>query len=182
VLDEHDSSERRTLQALWKVRPLAGPTRVRIFGRTVEGGNPGALLASVRLHVSEILSSATRTAYALYCSDSVNLNGPTLLLGPRECGTRLLTWPPFGSRGSAVRHVRELGDIDTLKSYLLLVWSEWALFYHGGSTEAEVSIKEDFGVVGMWFHRDDLNRHLDYVQGQLDRGLGHFQKHEPWIN
>jgi hypothetical protein len=39
---------------------------------------------------------------------------------PPECSGR-----SRGSSGDVVRQVRELGDIDILKSYLLLVWSEW---------------------------------------------------------
>jgi len=45
----------------------------------------------------------------------------------------------------------------------------------------EVSIKEDFGGIGMWSYRDDLTKHLDCVQGHLDWGLWYFQQYEPWI-
>ena len=42
--------------------------------------------------------------------------------------------------------------------------------------EMEISIREDFGGIGMWGHRDDLVEHLDRVQRELDRGLAHFNQ------
>ena len=82
-----------------------------------------------------------------------------------------------GSYGRVVTYVRGLGDIEILKSYLLLVWSEWDPLSHDGLKEMEVSIREDFGGIGMWCHRQDLVNHLDHVQKQLDRGLEYFERH-----
>ena len=86
-----------------------------------------------------------------------------------------------GSSGSVVRHVRGLRDIEILKSYLLLVWSEWDGLDPDGCLEMQALIREDFGGVGMWCHRDDLIEHLDIIQEQLDRGVEYFQQHRPWI-
>ena len=81
-----------------------------------------------------------------------------------------------------VRQVRRLRDIEILKSYLLLVWSEWDNLYFDGCLEMQALIREDFGGAGMWCHRDDLIEHLDNVQEQLDRGVEYFQQHNPEIN
>ena len=64
--------------------------------------------------------------------------------------------------------VQELNDIEILKSYLLLVWSEW-----GTLTPTELGmmfnlVREDFGGIGMGGHRADLSQRLDYILGQLD--------------
>ena len=34
----------------------------------------------------------------------------------------------------------------------------------------------------IWSHRDDLIKHLDHIQGQLERGLGYFQQQRPEID
>ena len=66
-----------------------------------------------------------------------------------------------------VRHIRGLGDIEILKSFLLIL-SEWNHAYD--ISEILISIEKDFGGIGMQSHRDDLIRHLNHVLGQLDRG------------
>jgi hypothetical protein len=73
----------------------------------------------------------------------------------------------YGTKGDVVRHVRALGDIEILKSYFLLVWSERGSINQDGSlTEMQISIREDFGGVVMGRHRQDLIERLDYI---LDR-------------
>ena len=84
-----------------------------------------------------------------------------------------------GSWHTTVHHVRGLGDIEILVSYLLVVWSEWDSLYSVGVDEMEISIRMEFGGVGMWCHRDGLIKHLDLIQGQLDRGLEYFREHKP---
>ena len=88
---------------------------------------------------------------------------------PPKCHGRTL-----GSEDCVVRHVRALGDIEILKSYLLLVWSEWDSPW--GSSYMCAVIREDFGGVEMRGHREDLLKHLDHVLGQLDRGLGYLRR------
>jgi len=96
---------------------------------------------------------------------------------PPECSGR-----SRGTSGDVVRQVRALGDAEILKSYLLLVWSEWDRIddeQSGGLTEMEVSIREYFSGIEMWRHREDLIKRLDHVLEQLDRGLDHLQRHKP---
>lgn len=84
-----------------------------------------------------------------------------------------------GTKGEVVRLVRALGDIEILKSYLLLVWSEWGLVDgRTGLAEMRISIREDFGGVGMGQHREDLLERLDRILERLDCGSGHLGQHE----
>ena len=96
---------------------------------------------------------------------------------PPVCRERSLA-----SQGSIVHHIREIGDIEILKSYLLLILSEWDPLWTDGFAEVEVLIREDFNGIGMWCHRGDLIKRLDDIQGQLDRGLEYFQQHKPEID
>ena len=90
----------------------------------------------------------------------------------RDCGTP----------GSIVEAVRALNDIEVLKSYLLLVWSEWDTLYTDGFNKMCTLIREDFGGFEMGHHRTDLIQRLDHILGQLDRGLEYFQQHKPWFD
>ena len=87
-----------------------------------------------------------------------------------------------GSWPSTVLYIRGLGDIEILKSYLLLIWSEWDCLNPAGLLEMQIAIREDFGGVTMWYHRDDLLERLDHVLGELDRGLAYFAQHKPQID
>ena len=102
------------------------------------------------------------------------------LFPPPECSGQSRV-----SSGDVVRRVRALGDIEIVKSYLLLIWSEWDHIddqQSGGLAEMEVSIREDFGGIEMWRHRQDLIKRLDRVLGQLDRGLDHLKQHKPSLD
>ena len=68
---------------------------------------------------------------------------------------------PEGSEGAVVRHVRGLGDIEILKSYFLLIWSELGSLDDSCFTEMQVSIREDFNGIGVGRHRRDLMERLD---------------------
>ena len=87
--------------------------------------------------------------------------------------TRRPSLPPIcwgrsiGTYDRVVKVVRGLKDIEVLKSYLLLVWSEWSTPHDFG--EMCTSIQEDFGGIGLGSHRADLIQRLDHVLGQLDR-------------
>jgi hypothetical protein len=87
-----------------------------------------------------------------------------------------------GSRQSTVSHIRGLGDVEILKSYLLLVWSAWDPLDTDGLAEMQTSIREDFGGIEKWGHRDDLIKRLDRVQGALDQGLVWFKFSKPGIS
>jgi hypothetical protein len=77
-----------------------------------------------------------------------------------------------------VRFVRELGDVGIVKSYFLLVWSEWNWVYSGVFYAMLDSLGEDFGGIGMRNDRRDLIARLDRVLGQLDRGLEYLRQHD----
>ena len=101
-----------------------------------------------------------------------------------------------GSALSVIQKVRSLGDIEILKSYMLLVWSEWDPLYSGRAHnysgqhwshpkslhEMCTSIREDFGGIGMEHHQEDLLQRLDHILGQLDLGLKHLQQHKPSLD
>ena len=91
---------------------------------------------------------------------------------PPKCYGRTL-----GTEGSAVRHVRALGDIKILKSYLLLVWSEWDVPW--SSSEMCALVRADFGGSEAKGHREDLIKRLDHVLERLDRGLGYLRQQKP---
>ena len=42
-----------------------------------------------------------------------------------------------------------------------------------------ISIREDFGGIGMWRHREVLTERLDHVLGRLDLGLEHLRQQKP---
>lgn len=87
-----------------------------------------------------------------------------------------------GRKEAIVRHVRQLGDIEIVKSYFLLIWSECNFLYTSGLDEMQTSIREDFGGTERSHHRKDLMERLDYVLGQLDRGWGYIVRLNPGIN
>ena len=74
------------------------------------------------------------------------------------------------ANGDVVRRVRALGDFRVLKSYLLLLWSEWVHTddWSGDLVEMQISIQEHFSGIGMGCHRKDLIKRLDYALRRLD--------------
>jgi len=85
----------------------------------------------------------------------------------------------WGSREAVVKMVRALKDIETLTSYLLLVWSEWDFLMPKGFDETCTLVQEDFSGEEMDRHRKDLLHRLGYVRGELERGLGHIRQYKP---
>jgi hypothetical protein len=84
-----------------------------------------------------------------------------------------------GTSSEAVRHIRGLGDIELIKSYFLLVWSEWDSLH--SCTEMEIIIREEFCGIAMRHHRDDLTKLLDHVLARLNLGWGYLVQHNPRI-
>ena len=95
---------------------------------------------------------------------------------PPKCRGRRM-----GSDSDVVKVVRNLKNIEILKSYLLLVWSEWNSLLDGLDMMCD-SIREDFGGIEMCPHRADLVERLDHVLGQLDRGLEYLQQDGPELD
>ena len=91
--------------------------------------------------------------------------------------------PPFcrgrylGSHLHVIQQVRGLKDIEILKSYLLVVWSEWDPLWNS-STMCEC-IREEFSGVEANSHRAELVQRLDEVIGELDKGLEYLQRDRP---
>jgi len=85
----------------------------------------------------------------------------------------------FGSYSHVVKAVRGLKDAEILRSYLLLVWSEWDSLWPHGFDEMCVSIREDFGRIRMGHHRTELLQRLDQVLERLDLGFEYLNQHNP---
>ena len=79
---------------------------------------------------------------------------------------------PFVTDGVVVRSIRQIKDVQTTKSYLLLLWSERWPLRPDGFSEMRASMCEDFSGIGMGHHRRDLTRMLDRFLEQLDREQG----------
>ena len=86
-----------------------------------------------------------------------------------------------GTSFDIVHQIRGLGDIEILKSYFLLVWSEWERFRYSCLQEMVIAISEDFGGIGVWRHRKDLIERLDCILEQLDQGEEFLHQHNPSI-
>ena len=108
---------------------------------------------------------------------------PTL---PAECIGRSI-----GTKKHTVRRIRQLRDVETLKSYFLLVWSEWdpigspKLNPTASSkclSEMQFAISRDLRGPKMQEDRKQLVEHLDYVLGQLERGAGYLKRSKPRID
>ena len=88
----------------------------------------------------------------------------------------------WGTEGRVVRRVRELGDVEILESYFLLVWSEWDYVQESGLGEMCTSIREEFGGIGMRHHREVLIKRLNHVLGELDKGLECLRQQRPYLD
>ena len=83
----------------------------------------------------------------------------------------------LGGYPKVMRQVRGLKDIEILKSYLLVVWSEWDALWN--SPAMCKCIREEFSGVEANSHRAELVQRLDEVIGELDKGLEYFQRDSP---
>ena len=90
----------------------------------------------------------------------------------------------MGTQEQVVCRVGELRDVETLKSYFLLVWSEWGPFISPPSLLAMRSaISRDLRGTEMRGHREDLVNHLDRVLGQLGQGSVHLnEQYDLWVD
>ena len=85
----------------------------------------------------------------------------------------------WGRHPDVMQQVRGLKDIEILKSYLLVVWSEWD-FLWDLSTTCEC-IREEFSGVEANSHRAELVQRLDEVIEELDKGLEYLQRDRPGL-
>ena len=80
-------------------------------------------------------------------------------------------WPPYITTTSeAIRHVRGLGDFETIRLYFLAVFASYQRTSTDVLDEVEILIRGDFGGIGMWDHREDLLNRLDSI---LESKVGH---------
>ena len=78
-----------------------------------------------------------------------------------------------GTHACVVEAVRALKDVEVLKSYFNLVWSEWSDLQETHSFSKTIAlIKEGLSGVEMAHHRAELIEQLDYILGQLDLRFG----------
>ena len=142
------------------------------------------IAAASAVPYSEVDQNMTQALLMVSCNDDMRPHIPVNVwawlnkrqfLPPTSRGRSLASWD------HVVRHIRKLGDIEILKSYFFLVWSEWQTHSNHRLTEMEMSIREDFGGILMQGHRGDLIRRLDFIHGELDRGLDHFRQYW-WVN
>ena len=120
----------------------------------------------------QIASNYSLQSHIPVCMWSWLRKSPSL---PPICAGRF-----WGTNLYILRMVQELGDIETLTSYLLLVWSEWE--YQDSPQKIHALIREDFSGLRMGYHRKRLLQHLDNVLGQLELGLEHLQQHDSSIS
>ena len=87
-----------------------------------------------------------------------------------------------GNHSDVFTAVQSLKNIEVVKSYLVLAWSEWGALGPQCFDEICTSMREDFGGIGMGSHRTDLIQRLDHILGQLDLGLEHLNRHNPYLD
>ena len=123
-------------------------------------------------HSEEVRQSVIHALLQIALNNSLRPHIPT------EIWAWLKSQPPLqpvckrrarGTTPDAVRHIRELGDIEILKPYLLLAWSEWTRHCDSGIAEMETAIREDFCGITARCHREDLTQRLDHILGELRR-------------
>ena len=83
----------------------------------------------------------------------------------------------LGSHPNVMQQIRGLKDIEILKSYLLIVWSEWDPPWNL-STMREC-MREEFSGVEASSYRAELVQRLDEVIEELDEGLAYLQRDQP---
>ena len=159
------------------------------WGRSTGGGDRKALLqrcAAAAFEVSyteeEVGQSVVDTLLQIASEAELLPHIPTNVwslltkrpaLPPTCLGRHVGTWVHI------VKAIRALKDTEILKSYFLLVWSEWEDLQIDGFNEMCASIREDFGGIEMGHHRTDLLHRLDHILEQLDLGLDHFRQRDP---
>jgi len=145
----------------WAVAALAAPYTEEIGQRAVDALLQIASVDSLRPHIPA-------EAWALL------KHQPSL---PTDCRGR-----SKGTGPGIVRHLRGLGDAEVLKSYFLLVWSEWDSLPDSGLEEMEASIRACFGGEGTEHHRGELIKRLYDVLGQLEQGSEYLELDEGGID
>ena len=143
-----------------------------------------AKMVSTVLYSEEVCSSVIDTLLQLGSSDTLRPDLPVHIWGwlKEQPSLPPLCYPRHWAAQELVRYLRQLGDLDILKSYFVVVWSEWDYLTDSHFSETQTWIVEDFGGIGMQHHRAELISRLNQVLGQLDRGLEYFKRLQRWID
>ena len=147
--------------ARWSAAVLATPYSEEIGQSVVDALLQIVRNASLRPHLPDFIWEWLKRRPSL----------PPVCLGRRR-----------GTTPDVVDHIRKLGEIEILKSYFLLVWSEWDVIDFKGRFQMENIIRDEFSGIAMQHHREVLTQRLDYILGELDRGLEYFKQHKPQID
>ena len=165
------------------------------------------LTASTVSHTDEVAQGVANTLLQIASQDKLASYIPVDLWSwlTKRPSLPPICWGRYvGTDECVVKLIRALKDIEVLKSYLLVVWSEWDILqsdwnllwqsHRGllwsewntlrpyGSDEMCASILEDFGGIEMGHHRAELMQRLDHISGELDRGLDHFIQFNPRLD
>lgn len=140
-----------------------------------------AVAASAVPDVEEVVRSVVGTLMRMTNIDSLRVHIPIGLWAwiKKWQSLPLTDWGRFyRTTPDAICHVRGLGDVEIVKLYFLalLVW------YFPSSKvlkAVEISIREDFGGIGTWSHREDLLKWLTcIIEEVIAKGdnLDHYSK------
>ena len=160
------------------------------IGRDVYALDPTTVVskwiaAASAVPYSEVDQNMTQALLMVSCNDDMRPHIPVNVwawLNKRPFLPPTSRGRSEASRFFVVRHIRKLGDIEILKSYFFLVWSEWESQDNDCLTEMERSIREDFGGILMQGHRGDLIRRLDFIHEELGQNLTHFRRYQRRMN
>ena len=131
-------------------------------------------------YTEDVGQSVVDALLQIACNDSLRRHVPAEIWEwlkrrpplPPECQGRRV-----GTSAYVVSYIQGLGDPEILKSYFLLVWSEWDSLRTSGLDMMQISIREVFGDFDA--NRSDLVRRLDHVLGELDQGLEYLKQRKP---
>ena len=141
-----------------------------------------AVACSAVPYTEEVAQSVVNTLLQIASQDASLPHIPTDIwswltkqpsLPPIRCGYDI------GAYLHVVKAVRSLGDIEIIKCYFLLIWSEWDPLMTTVFDEVCTSVHEDFGGVGNSSHQAELIQHLDYILVWLGKGLKQLQHDNP---
>ena len=133
-----------------------------------------ALAASATPYTEEIGQSVVDALFQIAYIDLLRPHIPLDIWGWIKRQPSLLPvcyGKPKRERPLILLLVRGLGDIEILKSYFLLVWTDQWTPTSSVIGDTEKSIREVFGTSRIERHREDLIERLDHVLGQLDQRL-----------
>lgn len=147
--------------------------------------HPWETAVTVVPHTDEVIQSVVNTLLQIASVDFLQPLIPVTLwswLNKQPSLPPICYGRSMGSSWDVVQMVRALGDIKTLKSYLLLIWSEWGYPHLHSPDQMYTLIQEDFSGIEMFNHREDLLQHLNHILAQLNLGLDLLQQHKPGLN